>query len=125
MSGAKVGFIGLGNMGGRMSRCLVAGGTPVLGYDKDEGAAERYGVTRAASPREVVEQSEIILLSLPDSTVIEKVIDGYVCVLNYVRAWQCISDITTASSAASVPRASPSSLTAMISTAATSTGTAT
>lgn len=99
MSGAKVGFIGLGNMGGRMSRCLVAGGTPVLGYDKDEGAAERYGVTRAASPREVVEQSEIILLSLPDSTVIEKVMDGEGGVLNYVRAGQVIADMSTASAA--------------------------
>ncbi|MBO0831914.1 MAG: NAD(P)-binding domain-containing protein, partial [Actinobacteria bacterium] len=31
-STARIGFIGLGNMGGRMTRRLIAAGHPVIGY---------------------------------------------------------------------------------------------
>jgi 3-hydroxyisobutyrate dehydrogenase len=97
MSGARIGFIGLGNMGGRMTRCIVAGGMPVLGYDRDEGAAARAGAIAAASVREVVEGADIILLSLPDSNVVERVVEGEGGLLEHVRAGQVIADMSTAS----------------------------
>ena len=31
--GRQIGFVGLGNMGGRMTRRLVAAGARVIGYD--------------------------------------------------------------------------------------------
>lgn len=99
MSGSRIGFIGLGNMGGRMTRRIVAGGMPVLGYDKDEGAAARFGAAPAASAVAVVEQSDIILLSLPDSNVIEKVVEGEGGVLAHIRAGQIVADMSTASAA--------------------------
>ena len=89
MSGVRLGFIGLGNMGGRMTRRLVAGGMPVIGYDRDEGAASRFGATKAGSVRAVMEQADIVLLSLPDSAVIEKVVEG----------GQVVADMSTASAA--------------------------
>lgn len=99
MTGASIGFIGLGNMGGRMTRCIVAGGMPVLGYDRDEAAAARAGATAAASARAVVEGADIILLSLPDSTVIERVLEGDGGIIGHVRPGQVIADMSTASAA--------------------------
>jgi 3-hydroxyisobutyrate dehydrogenase-like beta-hydroxyacid dehydrogenase len=99
MNGARIGFIGLGNMGGRMTRCIVAGGMPVLGHDRDEGAASRAGATAADSAGAVVEGSDIILLSLPDSKVIEQVVEGEDGIINHVRAGQVIADMSTASAA--------------------------
>lgn len=99
MSGSRIGFIGLGNMGGRMTRRIVAGGMPVLGYDKDEAAASRFGAAPAASAVAVVEQSDIILLSLPDSNVIEKVVEGEGGVLAHISAGQIVADMSTASAA--------------------------
>jgi 3-hydroxyisobutyrate dehydrogenase-like beta-hydroxyacid dehydrogenase len=99
MSGMRIGFIGLGNMGGRMTRCIVAGGMEVLGYDKDESAAARFGARKAESTRQVMEQTDIILLSLPDSKVIESVVEGEGGLLDHVRAGQVIADMSTASAA--------------------------
>lgn len=99
MSGSRIGFIGLGNMGGRMTRRIVAGGMRVLGYDKDEAAASRFGAAPAASAVAVVEQTDIILLSLPDSNVIEKVVEGEGGVLAHIRAGQIVADMSTASAA--------------------------
>jgi len=66
-----VGFIGLGNMGGRMAARLVAGGIGVLGYDPKAGSPE--GVQPATSPEEVARACRVILLSLPSSRVVEAV----------------------------------------------------
>ena len=99
MSGVRLGFIGLGNMGGRMTRRLVEGGMPVIGYDRDEGAASRFGATKAGSVRAVMEQADIVLLSLPDSAVIEKVVEGEDGILEHVRAGQVVADMSTASAA--------------------------
>lgn len=99
MSQARIGFIGLGNMGGRMTRCIVNGGVPVLGYDKDDEAAARFGATRAGSIADVVAGSDIILLSLPDSKIIEKVVEGEDGLLQHVRPGQIVADMSTASAA--------------------------
>jgi 3-hydroxyisobutyrate dehydrogenase-like beta-hydroxyacid dehydrogenase len=86
-------------MGGRMTRCIVSGGMPVLGYDRDDGAAARAGATVANSARAVIEGADIILLSLPDSTVIERVVEGEDGIINHVRAGQVVADMSTASAA--------------------------
>lgn len=99
MSNPQVGFIGLGNMGGRMTRCIVAGGVEVLGYDKDAQAAVRFGATPSQSIREVMEGADIVLLSLPDSVVIERVVEGEDGVLQHIRPGQVVADMSTASAA--------------------------
>ncbi|WP_180901913.1 NAD(P)-dependent oxidoreductase [Martelella soudanensis] len=99
MSIDTIGFIGLGNMGGRMTRCIVAGGIEVLGFDMDESAADRFGAVRASSTRQIMEQTDIVFLSLPDSTVIEKVVEGEGGLLSHVRAGQIVADMSTASAA--------------------------
>ncbi|MDQ7910461.1 NAD(P)-dependent oxidoreductase [Phytohabitans sp. ZYX-F-186] len=98
----RVGFIGLGNMGGRMTRRLVDAGTPVLGYDTDPGRAAAAGATPAGGVRAVVEQSDVVLLSLPDSPVVERVVLGAGGVLESGRAGQIVADLSTAAPASTV-----------------------
>jgi len=72
----RVGFVGLGNMGGRITRRIVAGGYPVLGFDVDPARAAEAGASAASSPAAVAEGADTVLLSLPDSPVVEAVILG-------------------------------------------------
>ncbi|MGH8384972.1 MAG: NAD(P)-dependent oxidoreductase [Pseudomonas sp.] len=99
----KIGFIGLGNMGGRMARCLVNAGIEVLGYDASLGRAESVGATSAVSVKEVTQNCNYILLSLPDSNVVEKVCEGDDGLLQHCRAGQVVVDLST-SAASSTKR---------------------
>ena len=45
----KIGFVGLGNMGGRITRRLIAAGHSVLGLDPAPGRAEACGAKAAGS----------------------------------------------------------------------------
>jgi 3-hydroxyisobutyrate dehydrogenase len=72
----QVGFVGLGNMGGRMTRRLAGAGISVVGYDLRPGQAAAAGATPADQPVGVCAGSECVLLSLPDSTAVEAVVLG-------------------------------------------------
>ena len=91
-----VGMVGLGNMGGRMARRLVSAGYDVLGFDADRARAEAAGVTPAASLAELAASCDVILLSLPDSTVIEAVMQGDGGLAASTRDGQIIVDLSTA-----------------------------
>ena len=59
----KVGFIGLGTMGGSMAYNALDGGNDLVVHDINPASATRHleaGATWADTPREVAEQSEII-----------------------------------------------------------------
>jgi 3-hydroxyisobutyrate dehydrogenase-like beta-hydroxyacid dehydrogenase len=91
----RIGFVGLGNMGGRMAACVVRAGQEVLGYDvRPENTA---GVRRAGSVAEVTGGSDIVLLSLPDSRVVEGVVLGDDGVLAHAREGQIVVDLSTGS----------------------------
>jgi 3-hydroxyisobutyrate dehydrogenase len=76
VSGRQVGFVGLGNMGGRMTRRLTSAGITVAGYDVRDGLAVAAGAIPVGSPAAVCAGSECVLLSLPDSNVVESVVFG-------------------------------------------------
>jgi 3-hydroxyisobutyrate dehydrogenase len=102
VNGQRIGFVGLGNMGGRMTRRLADAGHPVLGFDPVPGRAARAGATPAASVAEVASGSDCILLSLPDSTVIESVVLGDGGLLDAGRPGQVIADLSTAAPSSSI-----------------------
>ncbi|ALM84570.1 NAD(P)-dependent oxidoreductase [Bordetella sp. N] len=102
MNQDKVGFIGLGNMGGRMARRLVDAGIAVLGYDTDPARAAAAGATAARSIQEVVAGADVVLLSLPDSKVVEAVIEGAGGVLDSCRSGQVIVDLSTAAASSTI-----------------------
>lgn len=90
-----IGFIGLGNMGGRMTRRLVEAGVAVLGFDPAAGAAEAAGATPAASARDVAAASDVVFFSLPDSRVVERVALGDDGVLATARQGAVVVDLST------------------------------
>jgi 3-hydroxyisobutyrate dehydrogenase-like beta-hydroxyacid dehydrogenase len=70
----SVGFIGVGNMGNPMAGNVVKAGFPMTVFDKHAPAMEnlvKAGAHRAASAREAVERSEIVLTCLPASPDVE------------------------------------------------------
>ena len=75
----KVGFIGLGRMGGGMARRLVANEHQVIGFDPDGAALKRFtdaGGHAADSVLDVANQAGIVFASLPTLAVCEAVALG-------------------------------------------------
>jgi 3-hydroxyisobutyrate dehydrogenase-like beta-hydroxyacid dehydrogenase len=73
------GVIGVGAIGRGFVERLVATGHPVSAFDVDSECAARAaaaGAAVAASPREVAEQAQVILLTLPDTPEILAVLPG-------------------------------------------------
>jgi putative dehydrogenase len=72
-----MGVIGLGVMGSAMSSHVIRAGHEVHGFDTDPDRLSSFGGVSAASVAEVVEASDIILLSLPSpealATVTEQI----------------------------------------------------
>lgn len=67
-----IGFIGLGNMGGRMAKNLHNAGYPLIGYDIDAAkctALAATGATTGDDAPQVVEYSEVVMTSLRSSDV--------------------------------------------------------
>lgn len=96
MDNRLVGFIGLGNMGGRMTRRLLDAGIGVVGFDTLAERIRAAGAEAARSIREVVAGPQVLMLSLPDSHAIEAVIEGDGGVLQHCRAGQTVVDLSTA-----------------------------
>jgi 3-hydroxyisobutyrate dehydrogenase-like beta-hydroxyacid dehydrogenase len=92
----EIGFIGLGNMGGRMTARMIEKGRPVIGYDVRGGLAEKLGARPAASVAEVTDTADIVLLSLPDSHVVESVTGGGDGLIAHARDGQVVVDLSTA-----------------------------
>ncbi len=67
----RIGFIGLGNMGGPMAANLVAAGHEVRGFDVTGNGPE--GVTMAASAAAAASGAEVVLTMLPDGTILRRV----------------------------------------------------
>ncbi len=95
----QVGFIGLGNMGGRMTRRLTTAGITVLGYDVRADRAAMAGATAADSPAAACAGTDCVLLSLPDSGVVESVVLGAGGLLEAASPGQVIIDLSTAAPA--------------------------
>jgi 3-hydroxyisobutyrate dehydrogenase-like beta-hydroxyacid dehydrogenase len=65
---ATVGFVGLGRMGLPMTRHVLGGGFPVVGFDLDAAAvraAEALGARPAASCAEVAAEADLVLVIVP------------------------------------------------------------
>ena len=75
----RVGFIGLGNMGGPMAANLLAAGVPLVVHDLERGRAEPLlarGARWADSPAAAVGQADIACTSLPGPAEFERVVHG-------------------------------------------------
>ncbi|MCQ4084226.1 NAD(P)-dependent oxidoreductase [Streptomyces sp. RB6PN25] len=70
-------FIGLGNMGGGMAHRLLGAGFALTVHNRTPHKAEplvQQGATFAPDPAEAASGSRVVLLSLSDETVVEKIL---------------------------------------------------
>ena len=75
----KVGFIGLGTMGGSMAYNTLQGGHELVVHDIRRESATPHleaGATWADTPRQVAESSDVVFTSLPGPTEVEAVFLG-------------------------------------------------
>jgi 3-hydroxyisobutyrate dehydrogenase len=99
---SSTGVIGLGNMGGRIARRIRDAGRPVYGFDVSEEQVAQSGIEPATSVAALVDGSDVVLLSLPDSSIIERVVLGDGGVLSACREGQVVVDLSTAAPSSSV-----------------------
>jgi 2-hydroxy-3-oxopropionate reductase len=93
-----VGFIGLGIMGKPMAENLIEAGYDLIAYNRTrEKAEELGGATVAETPREVAEQSDVIITMLPDSPQVEEVLSGEDGVLEGIKEGALVVDMSTIS----------------------------
>ena len=75
----KIGMIGVGIMGSAMSANLLKAGYEVIGYDVAPQQLEglvRQGGKAAGSCREVAEQADVVITSLPSSEALQQVVNA-------------------------------------------------
>ena len=94
----KVGFIGLGTMGGSMAYNALDGGNEMVVHDINPASATRHleaGATWADTPKEVAEQSEIVFTSLPGPTEVEAVSLGESGIMEGMSEGKVYFDLST------------------------------
>ena len=99
MTKPTIGFIGLGLMGGNMVENLQTRGFElvVMDLDKDAVAAvvDRGNATEASSPKALAEASDIVMLCLTTSEVVEKIIYGDNGILEGIKEGSVLIDFGT------------------------------
>ncbi|HLA45073.1 MAG TPA: NAD(P)-dependent oxidoreductase [Aggregatilineales bacterium] len=76
---AKVGYIGLGIMGGSMARNLMKAGHELVIHNRSRTIVDilaKEGAIPASSPLEVAKQVDFVFTNLPDSPDVERVVLG-------------------------------------------------
>ena len=75
----KVGFIGLGLMGGPMAKNLLRAGFPLVVWNRTAAKADnlvRDGATLAADPREAAAMADVLITIVSDPPALEEVLFG-------------------------------------------------
>lgn len=86
----KVGFIGLGNMGGPMARNLATAGHEVSGFDV--AAPDVEGVTPVLSAAEAARDADVVVTMLPNGQILRSVADQ---VIPAMKAGAVLCDCST------------------------------
>jgi 2-hydroxy-3-oxopropionate reductase len=94
----KIGFIGLGIMGGPMAANLVGAGHAVAGFNRSKSKVDTLvskGGEAAASVAEAVRGKEIVATMLPDSPDVREVVLGEGGVLENIEPGATLIDFST------------------------------
>jgi 2-hydroxy-3-oxopropionate reductase len=96
----RVGFIGLGIMGMPMARNLMEAGYELTVHNRSPEKAEelgKEGAAVAATPREVAENSDVVITMLPDSPQVREVVAAEDGVLEGISEGALLIDMSTIS----------------------------
>jgi 3-hydroxyisobutyrate dehydrogenase len=98
MAKPRIGFLGMGAMGGPMARRLVQTGFSVTGYDVSEAraaAAAKDGVTISTSPAAVAGVADVVMSSLPNPPAVREAYLGAAGAVSALRAGTILVDMST------------------------------
>jgi 3-hydroxyisobutyrate dehydrogenase len=93
-----IGYVGVGLMGGPMTRRLLSLGYQVRAYDIAENRlaeAASAGASRASSPADVVAGADLVLLNLPTTDAVEAAVFGQDGVASALKPPQLVVDFST------------------------------
>ena len=97
---AKLGFVGLGVMGGELVNRLLSKGHSVTGYNRTRGKAEwliKKGMKWANSPREVAAASDVVFSMVTNSPALQAIVEGPDGILAGLGPGKLYADISTVS----------------------------
>ncbi|MBU2542177.1 NAD(P)-dependent oxidoreductase [Patescibacteria group bacterium] len=98
MKKIKIGFIGLGMMGKYMAKNLLKNKYQVVGYNRSKKVLielKKLGLNITNSPKEVAEQSDIIILMLPSDKDTKRVVFGKNGLAQGLKKGQVVIDMST------------------------------
>lgn len=102
LSGRKLGFVGIGLMGGPMCRNLLAAGADLVVYNRTREKAEAMAAAHpgrvevAASPAEVAAAGpDTVIITLVDTAAVQQAIEGPGGLLSALKPGQLIVDMGT------------------------------
>jgi 3-hydroxyisobutyrate dehydrogenase-like beta-hydroxyacid dehydrogenase len=101
---ANVGYVGLGDMGGRIAKRLLDAGHAVTGYNRTRSKAAwlfEHGLRLAETPRAAAEASEIVCSMVTDTNALLAVFDGPDGILAGLDKGKVYADMSTVSPAVS------------------------
>lgn len=97
---AKLGYIGLGAMGGRVAKRLLDAGHTVVGYNRTKSKAQWLldaGMQWGETPREVTEASDVVFSMVTNTSAMQDVIGGHNGVLAGLEPGKIYIDMSTIS----------------------------
>jgi 2-hydroxy-3-oxopropionate reductase len=100
-----VGFIGLGIMGAAMAKNLLKAGFKVTVHNRSRGKVDELvaaGATDGGSPEGVSRATEVIILCVPDTLDVQKVLFGEGGVINGIKRGSVVIDCSTISATATI-----------------------
>ena len=96
----KIGFVGLGHMGGNMAVRFLAAGYTVYGESRHRGEADELvheGLEWRDTPRELAQAADVLITSVPNDAVLESVAsgpDGILAGLGEEKIWIDMSTVS-------------------------------
>ena len=101
---ARIGYVGLGVMGGGVARRLLEAGHDVIGYNRTRSKCEALvadGMRLAETPREAAEQSDVVFSMVTNTQALAAVTEGADGILAGLGPGKVYVDMSTVSPAAS------------------------
>ncbi len=101
---AEVGFVGLGAMGGRMVKRLLAAGHHIVGYNRTRSKCQWLvdaGMLWGDSPRRVAETTDVVFSMVTNTSALHSICEGPDGILAGLSSGKIYVDMSTVSPAAS------------------------
>ena len=96
----RIGFIGVGNMGGPIATHLISAGHELLIFDLNEEALSplvELGAQPVSSAAATAQDSEVVFLSLPMPSDVEEVVSGSGGLFSVMEGGKIVIDLSTSS----------------------------